>query len=44
VFGEGASETAGGMWSAVKGFANAAGERLSEAESAVWRGINGKSN
>jgi hypothetical protein len=44
VFGEGASETAGGMWNAMKGFANAAGERLSEAENAVWRGINGKGN
>lgn len=36
------NETAGNVWSAVKGWASTAGTKLAETEEEVWRRINGK--
>jgi len=42
VGGDSASDTAGSMWSTVKGWANTAGEKLVETEESVWKRINGQ--
>lgn len=42
VIGEDASQTAGNMWNAVKGWASAAGSKVAEAEAAAWKKIEGK--
>ena len=39
--GDAASETAGNVWGAVKGWASGVGETLRETEEGVWRRING---
>jgi hypothetical protein len=39
--GSSAGETAGNMWNAVKGWANAAGKSLADTEEQVWKKING---
>ena len=39
--GDAASETAGSMWTTVKGWASTAGEKLAETEENVWKRING---
>jgi hypothetical protein len=38
--GDGANDTAGNMWNAVKGWASAAGNSLAETEKEVWKRIN----
>jgi hypothetical protein len=42
VIGDDASQTAGNVWSAVKGWASAAGETVAEAEAAAWKKLDGK--
>jgi hypothetical protein len=42
VIGDDASQTAGNVWSAVKGWASAAGEKVAEAEAAAWKKLDGK--
>jgi hypothetical protein len=42
VIGDDASETAGNVWSAVKGWASAAGSKVAEAEAAAWKKLDGK--
>lgn len=42
VMGEDASQTAGNVWNAVKGWASAAGNKVAEAEAAAWKKIEGK--
>ena len=42
VIGEDASQTAGNMWNAMKGWASAAGSKVAEAEAAAWKKIEGK--
>lgn len=42
MIGEDASQTAGNMWNAVKGWASAAGSKVAEAEAAAWKKIEGK--
>ena len=42
VIGDDASQTAGNVWSAVKGWASAAGSKVAEAEAAAWKQLEGK--
>lgn len=42
VGGDSANETAGNMWSTVKGWASAAGGKLAEVEESAWKQINGR--
>jgi hypothetical protein len=42
VIGEDASQTAGNVWNAVKGWASAAGSKVAEAEAVAWKKIEGK--
>lgn len=42
VMGEDASQTAGNVWNAVKGWASAAGSKAVEMEAAAWKKFDGK--
>lgn len=42
VIGDDASQTAGNVWNAVKGWATAAGSKAIEVEAAAWKKIEGK--
>jgi hypothetical protein len=42
IIGDDASQTAGNVWSAVKGWASAAGSKVAEAEAAAWKTLEGK--
>jgi hypothetical protein len=42
VIGDDATQTAGNVWNAVKGWASAAGSKVAEAEAAAWKTIEGK--